>query len=634
MKGGVKASCLASGAAFRAALALLLLLFLASPSFAGTAIHIQGAQWRVDPDGTFARPIGAPRPGGGWETITLPHVEPRALVPGPEAGKIVTSWFRIEVPADAGAPGSLRLYVPRWQTIGQVAVYADERLVFRSAAGPIWNGFNHPLWVALDGQESAQPGTVLIRIDHLQGAGAALSTVWLGDEEGLAWRRAVRESLQSGLPQVSSAAFLVLGLFAFAVWLFRREAVYGLFFACSVFSFIRSMHYYLGLDPLPIPEAWFGWLTVHSLSWLVVTVYFFGFRLHGLRYRKLEWTLVALVSAVSLASLPPIAVLPQISLLAPLAYLLMIFATILLSGLGLWNAWRARSSEAMWIGLWNAVNIPAGVHDWLLQNLRIDIESMYLLPYTSIGLFTAFILVVRKRYVGALRESESAQANLEARLRMREAELGEIHARLRAVEKERVLSDERQRLMQDMHDGLGSSLMGALKVVETGGQTAVAQLLRECLDDLKLAIDSLEPIQADLLLLLAALRFRLGNRLEQAGVKLHWEVEDVPVLSWLDPSSALHVLRIIQEVFSNTIKHSRASEVRLTTRQSGNAVLVCIQDNGAGFDLALPQGRGRGLSNVERRAAAIGATALWRPGETGTLFELSLPIEGIGKPSA
>jgi signal transduction histidine kinase len=638
MKGGVKACCLASVIALRAVLALLLVV--AIPAFAGTAIQIQAAQWRVEPDGTFAPPAGTLRLGDRpWETVELPHVEPRTLVPGPTGANVVTSWFRVEVPAEARSLGSLRLYAPRWQTIGQIAVYADDRLVFRSGAGPIWNGFNHPLWLALDGPDGRPPGTVVIRIDHLQGAGAALSTLWVGDAEGLAWRRAIRESMQAGLPQITSAAFLVLGLFAFMVWLFRRETIYGIFFACSVFSFVRTMHYYLGLEPLPIPEAWFGWLTVHALSWLVITVYFFASSLHRLRYRKIEWSIVAVVATASVASLPPLAILPHISLLAPLAYLLMILATIVLNGLGLWAAWRARSTEAAWIALWSAVNIPAGVHDWMLQNLRLDIEAMYLLPYTSIGLFTAFVLVVRKRYVGALRASESAQANLETRLRAREAELGETHARLRAVEKERVLSEERQRLMQDMHDGLGSSLMGALKVVEAGGQTAVAQLLRECVDDLKLAIDSLEPIQADLLLLLATLRFRLGNRLEQAGVKLHWEVEDVPVLPWLDPTSALHVLRIIQEVFSNTIKHSGASEVRLTTRREGETVVVAIRDNGCGFVQPESQGQGRGLANVERRASVIGASAGWKSGAGGTLFELALPIEraapapAIGSPA-
>src|SRR5256885_14422427 len=51
---------------------------------------------------------------------------------------------------------------------------------------------------------------------------------------------------------------------------------------------------------------------------------------------------------------------------------------------------------------------------------------------------------------------------------------------------------------------------------------SLVQLLQECIDDLKLSIDSLEPLDCDLLALLAGLRYRLGPRLEGAGVRLHW----------------------------------------------------------------------------------------------------------------
>jgi signal transduction histidine kinase len=94
----------------------------------------------------------------------------------------------------------------------------------------------------------------------------------------------------------------------------------------------------------------------------------------------------------------------------------------------------------------------------------------------------------------------------------------------------------------------------------------VAAVLAECIDDLKLAIDSIEPVDQDLLLLLATLRFRIGARLENGGIILHWNVSDIPPLDWLNPSCSLHVLRILQEALSNIIKHSGATEVSLSTR--------------------------------------------------------------------
>ena len=193
-----------------------------------------------------------------------------------------------------------------------------------------------------------------------------------------------------------------------------------------------------------------------------------------------------------------------------------------------------------------------------------------------------------------------------------------------------MLSKERQRLMQDMHDGLGSSLTSAIHSVERGAMSdaEVSQLLKDCMDDLKLAIDSMEPTEADLLLLLATLRFRLASRIKCAGVTLHWEVRELPALEWLDPSAALHILRILQESLANVLRHTHATEIRVSTEDMGDAVQVTIEDNGQGFDVehAHAHSTGRGLRNQLRRAEALRGRAGWQSGPAGTCFTLWLPL--------
>lgn len=222
-------------------------------------------------------------------------------------------------------------------------------------------------------------------------------------------------------------------------------------------------------------------------------------------------------------------------------------------------------------------------------------------------------------------------------LRQRERELAGSRELLRDVEKRQALGRERQRLLQDMHDGLGSSLVSALRVVEHGrmDEAEVAQVLRGCLDDLKLAIDSMEPVEADLLLLLATLRFRLGPRLERTGIVLRWEAQDVPPLDWLDPGNALHILRILQEAFTNIIKHAQATEIRVATAVAGDYASVTITDNGCGFvvEEGLTRG-GSGLSNQQRRAQAISGQVSWQSSAAGTCFSLRLPIKRLAAASA
>ena len=209
-------------------------------------------------------------------------------------------------------------------------------------------------------------------------------------------------------------------------------------------------------------------------------------------------------------------------------------------------------------------------------------------------------------------------------------ELADSHAKLREIEQRELLAQERQRLMQDMHDGLGSSLVSALRVVEHGqlDEDEIAQVLKGCIDDLKLAIDSMESVESDLLLLLATLRFRLEPRLEASGINLVWEVQSVPKLEWLDPKNALHILRILQEAFTNIIKHTHSTEITVATTVEGPWVVVTVSDNGSGFavDEALTRG-GKGLSNQLRRAAAIGAEMDWTSSPAGSRLSLRLPVK-------
>ena len=138
----------------------------------------------------------------------------------------------------------------------------------------------------------------------------------------------------------------------------------------------------------------------------------------------------------------------------------------------------------------------------------------------------------------------------------------------------------------------------------------------------------MEPVEADLLLLLATLRYRLEPRLEATGIVLRWEIQLVPKLDWLDPRNALHILRILQEAFTNIIKHAHATESRVATAIEGARVTVTITDNGRGFDTSrAAQGRGHGLANQARRAKSIGAKVQLASDATGTRLTLHLPIK-------
>ena len=103
----------------------------------------------------------------------------------------------------------------------------------------------------------------------------------------------------------------------------------------------------------------------------------------------------------------------------------------------------------------------------------------------------------------------------------------------------------------------------------------------------------------------------------------------MPTLAWLTPSSALHILRIVQESIANILRHTHATEIHVSTDVADDGVCIRIGDNGQGFDpdTVLARGAGRGLQNQRRRAAALGGKVQWDSCPQGTLFTLWLPLD-------
>jgi signal transduction histidine kinase len=573
-----------------------------------------------------------------WQSTALPYIWPRKVMPGEASGarQVLTTWIRVDLGSARPAPGGTWAYLPRWQTIGQIAVYGDDRLLYRSHADLVWNGFNHPLLIPLDDDGSRPlPRHIVVRIDSQAAAGGAVSSLYIGSAEALRPAFDLRRVLQVRVPELSGVAVLGLGAFALAIWLLRRrESMYLLFAVFTVLATARGLHFHMGLEPLPIPSEWFGWMTVNAVHAMLVGWYFFVASLVPLPARWVGRALLWLAVLAAVATLPPLAVLPGMDTLAPLSYLLAIAAGVPAIAMLVWAAFRHGGREGIFAALIGLSDVVVAVHDWMMQNYYIGPEDFYYGAILMPVRLVMFTYVVLTRYVGAVDEAEQANVRLARRLREREAELAGSYDQLREVQQRQVLVRERQRLMQDIHDGMGAQLMSALRVAESGqlSETQMAAVLRECIEDLKLTVDSLEPVEADLLLLLATLRYRLTPRLQGSGLQLQWDVTEMPTLDWLDPRSALHVLRILQEGIANVIQHARATELRVATGQADGGVYVALSDNGRGFDAAgasaaaAGAGAGKGLSNMLRRAGAIGGRISWEPADGGTRFRLWLPI--------
>jgi two-component system NarL family sensor kinase len=73
----------------------------------------------------------------------------------------------------------------------------------------------------------------------------------------------------------------------------------------------------------------------------------------------------------------------------------------------------------------------------------------------------------------------------------------------------------------------------------------------------------------------------------------------------LDPKSEIILFRILQEFFSNTIKHSKATELEVSLAYFDTHLEIIAKDNGVGYDTSIDSNNGIGLSNIQNRAKLI-----------------------------
>jgi signal transduction histidine kinase len=223
---------------------------------------------------------------------------------------------------------------------------------------------------------------------------------------------------------------------------------------------------------------------------------------------------------------------------------------------------------------------------------------------------------------------ERARAELEGRVAEKAQEIEANYARVQEAEHEKALARERQRIMADMHDGLGSSLVALLGAVQSGETSLpdVERRLHEALQELRLAVDALEPTDGDLGVILGNVRHRMRAAIESSGVRFHWEVGELPQLPSLTPKAVLAIQRVVLEALTNSLRHARATDVTVSTKVNGSSLQIGVSDDGIGFDESSIT-PGRGLESLRQRARGLGGNVEIRTSRgAGTDITLRLPF--------
>jgi signal transduction histidine kinase len=214
----------------------------------------------------------------------------------------------------------------------------------------------------------------------------------------------------------------------------------------------------------------------------------------------------------------------------------------------------------------------------------------------------------------------------------------ERRLRRRAIDRALAAATERQRVAQEIHDGVAQSVYMLTMSLEANasaiGGAADAPALRERLDALvRLSKQTLIETRALLLDLTPAmsgdqpLSALLDEQAREfatvTGVSAHVTTSGSPAA--LPPATVGELYRVAQEALANVYKHADATSVELRLSQQPDSVTLEVRDDGRGFD-DLADEHGHGLASMRARAARVGGRLMIEstPGR-GTRVALKLP---------
>jgi signal transduction histidine kinase len=262
-----------------------------------------------------------------------------------------------------------------------------------------------------------------------------------------------------------------------------------------------------------------------------------------------------------------------------------------------------------------------GVRDWLVIRVSNSYGDTTWIRYTSVLFGIALLAIVVSRFRAASEQARDLLATLSAKVADRERELALTYGRLEQAAREQATIRERQRILRDMHDGVGTHISSAIRQLQAGegSQAELLRTLRDSLDQLKLTIDSIHLPDGDVGALLAALRYRLAPRFDASGIALEWAVDELVPVERLDAQAMRHLQFLLFEAISNVLQHAQATVLRIEAAMLGTAVRLCVIDDGRGYDVA------RAPRSLHERAKAMGVQLVLesRPGRTVVQLDMA-----------
>ncbi len=590
------------------ALALMVALLIAVAQWIDAAARLPAAIPDAQPiqrvDCVFQR--NPPDASTTWQKCALPDDWDRTR---PDYSG--HAWYRFPLPP--GHDARLALLLTNVSMNAELLINGKVVADGGTMEPPVARHWNEPMLFTIPVSSHSEAHTATIHLYGYANSSSGLGTIWLGSYQTLHRIHVHTATITQLFSRGAAVSVLLVGLFSLLLWFMQRDEREFLYFGLGALS---STFYIADtfLVYIPIDRNSWEWLSHGSI--LVSQVCFILFLLHLLRIITpiRQWILWG-IAAVALIDLR-MAGDDIVARAAPWEGLTVAFSVIILIHL-YWLWVRHKDRQALFLSGCITMLLTFYLHDWIPWILGRGVTppfQFYLGPTTFVvavsGMIIARILRLRQqeqRFADELRQALAKQ-------RMK---LEESHKKMAKLLRRQAIREEQERITRELHDGVGGFIIAARGLIQRQRFLEAENQLDMAIAELRMVMDSLDAY-TDALTMLAMMRNRIEKRLRAMGVELRWLVQATPKTLSPNPTTAIHLLRIVQESINNAINHGRPQLITIISDEEH----VVIIDDGKGFDPSHCR-RGRGLTNMQWRAQQIGAELTIASGSQGTRISLT-----------
>lgn len=539
------------------------------------------------------------------------------------------SWYSAKINvADVRKP--FAVYIPRVSMNVSVTVNGKEIGSGGQFTEPISRNHGRPLlfvapaWL-LQGDTVAD---LTIRVsDNLWGLGY-LGPVYVGDLSTLTNMYHVREFWQVHLTLALALLMVIFSVVSFTLYAIRGKETHYVWFGLAMLLFAVDT-FNVFVTNIPVERrAWEIYSQTIVYAFAVATIVF----IH--RFTQVGWKFVepilGIILVIKLVTLLLVDV-RDLFVIASIFNLVVISYGALLAVMVVRSYIKTSRYETGVTALAGLILLAVASHTWLVQFGIFNPENLHIIHYGAPCFFLLISFSLARKFLASLDSAEALARELDMRVQQKEKELAATYEELNILNQRRTLSEERSRIMREVHDGFGAHLVGAMTMLETQkvDHKELSDYLKTSLLDLRIMIDSLDPDVHEVSIALGMLRSRVEPILKNRNITLDWKMGTLPDDLALNPNKTLSLLRVMQELITNILKHSSTNHVavvaKLENYQEQRILLIDLYENGSGFD---PNNNtGRGMRNIHNRIKDLDGKISYRRENNG--FKTTITVPGF-----